>query len=157
MVMMGKKKKKSVKSMKVNHDVLFIVQLFVGVVVFFSIYGHQLMGPFGGMIQSIGFSLFSDALPLLPWLLFLTSVSLVVAKPVSVRRYYINLGVFLVFFLTLIDSLFLNKMVTHGQVSWALTDLIIWGGGKLFGSFGVRFLCFAVSVTFGVLLFHVSI
>ena len=48
-------------------------------------------------------------------------------------------------------------MVSHGEISWALTDGIVWAGAKLFGSFGVRFLCFAVSVTFGVMLFHVSI
>ena len=116
------------------------------------------MGPFGEAVQFIGFRLFGDALPLLPWLLFVTSIALMVAKPASLRRYYLELGVFLVFFLTLIDSLFLNKMMSiHGEIMWSLTDGIIWLGSKLFGSFGVRFLCFAMSVTFGVMLFHVSI
>ena len=45
----------------------------------------------------------------------------------------------------------------HGEIMWSLTDGIIWLGAKAFGSFGVRFLCFAMSVTFGVMLFHVSI
>ena len=69
---MSRKKKKSLTKVTSNHDVLFVGQLFFGILVFFSIYGHQLMGPFGTFIQTIGFSLFSDALPLLPWLLFAT-------------------------------------------------------------------------------------
>ena len=97
--MMGRKKrKKPLASTSTNHDVLFVVQLFVGVVVFFSIYGYQLMGPFGNIVQLTGFKLFGDALPILPWLLFLTSISLVVARPNSIRRYYIELVLFVVFF-----------------------------------------------------------
>ena len=56
------------------------------------------------------------------------------------------------------DSIFSNSfLINHGEISWALTDGIIRFGAKIFGEFGVRFLCFAVSITFGVMIFHVSI
>lgn len=152
-----KKKKKSLTKSQLSHDVLFIVHLFAGIIIFFSIYGQQLMGPFGLAVQTMGFAIFSDALPLLPWVLFATSVPLVVSNPPDIRRYYLTLIIFVMFFLTLIDSFFVNNLVLHGEISWALTDGIIWTGAKLFGAFGVRFLCFSVSVISGFMLFQGSI
>ncbi len=153
-----KKKKKQKVQESSNHDVFFVVQLFVGLLLFFSIYGYELMGPFGSAIQIIGFNLFSDAFALLPWVILVTSGPLVASTPAPISRYYLNLSVFTLFFLTLIDSIFLDKMMTnHGEISWAITDGIIHFGAQLFGEFGVRFLCFAISITFGVMLFHVSI
>ena len=48
------------------HDLVFVTQLIVGVVVFFSIYSKALMGPFGHFVQRIGFALVGDAVSLLP-------------------------------------------------------------------------------------------
>ena len=153
-----KKKKKKANPQKTNHDVFFVIQLFIGLILFFSIYGYELMGPFGDVIQIVGFNLFSDAFPILPWLILITSGALISSQPDTIPRYYLNLTVFTVFFLTLMDSIFSNSfLINHGEISWALTDGIIRFGAKIFGEFGVRFLCFAVSITFGVMIFHVSI
>jgi S-DNA-T family DNA segregation ATPase FtsK/SpoIIIE len=159
---MVRKKKSLPKSPKYpskqSHDGLFIAQLCIAAVIFFSISFVHLMGPFGRLVQMTAIRLFGDALPLLPWLLVVASVALLGNAQRPIRRYCIELGLFLLFFLSFIDSLFVNKLVSaHGEELWTLSGNLIYFGSKIFGGFGVRLLCFSLSVTFGVMLFRVSV
>ena len=140
-----------------SKDVLFCTQLIVGLIVFFSVYSQQLMGPFGQMIQRIGFFVFGDAISLLPWLLFCTSPVLIRSTQISVKRYGLYLSLFCIFTLTFIDSFFYQKTLTiHGEIPVVLTVSLIDFGARLFGDFGIRFLFFSTALIFGVLLFELS-
>ena len=113
------KKKQSLKqsSSTVNQvDLVFIGQLIVGVVLFFSIYSNALMGPFGRGLNFIGYHMFGDAFSLMPWVLIATSFALFRHQHRSLRRYFLILTSFLFMFLTGIGSIFLHQMIGHGEI-----------------------------------------
>jgi S-DNA-T family DNA segregation ATPase FtsK/SpoIIIE len=150
---MGKK-----KSPQHTHDILFVLAIFLGIFILLSIYAHSLMGPFGWAVQFLGGRLFGDALPLFPWVLMATSAALVAHRPEAIQRFSFQAMFFLLFTLTLADSFFVNKMITvHGEISWSLTEQIIWGLEKVFGSVGARLLCLGLSVAFAIPVFQISI
>ncbi|MEK9726979.1 MAG: DNA translocase FtsK [Candidatus Margulisiibacteriota bacterium] len=155
---MSKKKNRATKRSPIlTKDLLFSIQLFVGLIVFFSIYFHGLMGPFGLLIQNCGLFFFGDALMLLPWLLFATSPILIRSNDISIQRYGVYLSIFCVSFLFFSNSFFNQDALTlHGEISFVLAAEFIQLGAKLFGDFGVRFFCFSLSIIFGVLLFELS-
>ena len=75
------------------------------------------MGPFGNVINMIGYNLFSDALPLLPWFVLFSSMSLLINKEQTLSRYFFSLIGLLISFLTFVDSFFVHK-TTRVLIAW---------------------------------------
>ena len=129
----------------------------VGVALFFSIYGYQLMGPFGKVINIIGYNLFSDALLFLPWVVLLLGSSLLMNRDQPLTRYYGFLFLFGISFLTFVDSFFVHKMISnHGLIYRTMTETIIYFGSQIFGILGVRLLLISFSVISIVFLHNIS-
>ncbi|MGA0241606.1 MAG: DNA translocase FtsK [Candidatus Marinamargulisbacteria bacterium] len=156
---MTKKKPRASKSPSASfHDAFFIGQLISGIVIFFSIYSNQLMGPFGQWVQRIGIFIFGDTISLLPWVLFATSPLLIRNPKQSLKRYSLLLGFFCFFSMTFIDACFDKKMLSlHGEISTTLPILFIEFGSQLFGPFGARLFCFLVALILGSQLVGISI
>ena len=151
-------KKKSVNIDNISYDVLFISQLLIGLIVFFSIYFQYHMGPFGAGVQWLGLFAFGEAVSLFPWVLFLTSPILVRKKVPPIKQYAIYLIGFCFSFLTWVDSFFPNKTLsTHGKINITLSGSIIEFGSTIFGTFGIRFLFFSVALVFLFLLYDISV
>ena len=152
-----KKKKQAVPVSDINLDVVFVAQLAIGVILFFCLYGQQLMGPFGYYVQKLSYFLFGDALPLLPWLLFFTSVSLLINRNQTFRSYFIFLCVFLLSFQTFVDSFFVTRVVAaHGKIALSVTDFISFYGAKIFGYFGIRLIAFVTAIFSVLVIFNAS-
>ena len=121
-----------------NDDQIFFGHLIVAVILLFSIYGQNLMGLWAG-VNHLGYYLFADALPLLPWSILFVSSSLLVNRGQDRPVYFACSIGFLILFLGFVDSFFVNKMIlNHGQIQWAFTDLLYQYGSRVFGLFGIR-------------------
>jgi DNA segregation ATPase FtsK/SpoIIIE, S-DNA-T family len=151
-------KKSTKKFLETQSDILFIAQLFLGLIVFFSIYGTQLMGPFGRGIYFLGQRLFSDAFPLVPWVLFFTAPALLKNKSRKLKYYFIFLSVFSLSFLTFVDSFFIQVlMLEHGKEIGTMSDAFMHLLSAVFGVVGARMLLGFSWLVFGLLLYNIPL
>jgi DNA segregation ATPase FtsK/SpoIIIE, S-DNA-T family len=151
-------KKSTKKILETQSDILFIAQLFLGLIIFFSIYGNQLMGPFGRGIYFLGQRLFSDALPLVPWALFFTAPALLKNKSRKLKPYFMYLTVFLLSLLTFLDSFFTQTlMLEHGKEIGSLSGSFMALLSAVFGVVGARMLLGFTWLVSGLLLYNVPL
>ena len=126
----------------------WMIQVFLGVLAFLSIYFQSLMGPFGEWVQRIGVMVMGDSVMLLPWILIITAPIL---KYGHRGWHYVGyLSAFIVFFGILIDS-FLDQKTHpfHHQITTTIPHIIIHYGARVFGEFGIRFFVGTITLLIG--------